>query len=287
MRRTQYPYVTLIGLFLTQTAVSPQVVLNEVMYDPAGPEHHDEFVELKNLNEYTSVDLHGWSVGDDEELDSLVDVGDGLTLGPGQLGLVLDASYFGNSTTYEHVPTDVILLTINDRAFGKTGWSNSRKETVFLRDSAGGTVDLFIYSSQSRSGFSWERVDSTGEGRAMWDLAFVAGGTPGAINSRELIHVPQQLELEADPNPFVRELAIRLSLPARSGLANLWLFDIEGTRVREILNGDDVSTHGEFLWDGKDKNGREVPPGRYIVYVEVNVRGVVQQKKIVVVRTVE
>ncbi len=286
MRRTPYLYVTIIGLF-TQTAVSPQVVLNEVMYDPAGSEHHDEFVELKNLNEYTSVDLRGWKVGDDEELDCLVDVGNGLTLGPGQLGLVLDASYFGNSTTYAHVPTEAILLTIDDRAFGNMGWSNSSKETVFLKDSAGGTVDLFTYSSQSRSGFSWERVDSTSAGRPMWDLALVAGGTPAAINSRELIDVPQQLELEADPNPFVRALAIRLSLPARSGLANLWLFDIEGSRVKEILNGDDVSTHSEFLWDGTDKNGREVPPGRYIVYVEANVNGIVQQKKIVVVRAAE
>ena len=211
--------------------------------------------------------------------DCLVDAGNGLTLGPGQLGLVLDASYFGNSTTYAHVPTDAILLTIDDRSFGKMGWSNSSRETVFLKDSSGGTVDLFTYSPQSRSGFSWERVDSTGAGRPLWDLAFIAGGTPGATNSRELIEVPQQMELEVDPNPFRPELAIRLSLPARSGQANLWLFDIEGARVREILSGADVSTRGEFLWDGRDKNGREVPPGRYIVYVEANVNGVVQQKK--------
>ena len=281
-----HPYVGLIGLLLTQTAVFSQVVLNEIMYDPAGSEHHDEFVELKNLNESTSVDLRGWRVGDDEELDSLVDAGNGLVLGPGQLGLVLDPSYFGNSTTYQHVPTDALLLTIDDRAFGKTGWSNSSKETVFLKDSAGATVDQFTYSPQGRSGFSWERVDSTGAGRAMWDLTIVAGGTPAAINSRELIRVPRQLQIEAGPNPFARELAIRLSLPARSGIANLWLFDIEGTRVKELLNGVVVPTQGEFLWDGKDNNGREVPPGRYIVYVEANVNGVVQQKKIVVVRAV-
>lgn len=66
-------------------------------------------------------------MGDGEELDSLLDAGDGLTLGPGQLGLVLDDSYFGNSTAYEHVPTDAILLTINDRAFGWGGRTPVKK----------------------------------------------------------------------------------------------------------------------------------------------------------------
>jgi hypothetical protein len=284
--------ITYLRLIITIQLLAPmagfsQVVLNEVMYDPAGPEHHDEFVELKNLSIDAAVDLRGWSVGDGEELDSLVDVGDGLTLGPGQLGLVLDASYFGNSTTYEHVPTEAILLTIDDRAFGKMGWSNSSEETVLLKGSAGETIDLFTYSSQRRSGFSWERADSTGAGRPRWDLTFHAGGTPAARNSREFIFVPQQLKLEVDPNPFVRELFIRLSLPARSGLVNLWLFDIEGSRVNEILIGEEVSTDHEFRWNGKDKNGREVPPGPYIVYVEANIGGIVQQQKIVVVRAVE
>ena len=115
--------MSIISQLLAPISGFPQVVLNEVMYDPDGSEHHDEFVELKNLSVDEAVNLRGWSVGDGEELDSLLDAGDGLTLGPGQLGLVLDGSYFGNSTAYEHVPTDAILLTINDRAFGKMGWS--------------------------------------------------------------------------------------------------------------------------------------------------------------------
>ncbi|MDP6038908.1 MAG: lamin tail domain-containing protein, partial [Candidatus Latescibacteria bacterium] len=39
-----------------------QVVINEVMYDPAGSEFFDEYVELYNAGE-TPVDLVGWRVG--------------------------------------------------------------------------------------------------------------------------------------------------------------------------------------------------------------------------------
>ena len=37
-----------------------QIVLSEIMYDPAGSEHTDEFIELFNLSQTDSVDLTGW-----------------------------------------------------------------------------------------------------------------------------------------------------------------------------------------------------------------------------------
>ena len=284
--RARWPAdVAVIGLMLSATCTFPQVAINEVMYDPAGSEHHEEFVELVNLDQVSPVDLRGWRIGDRGELDELVDAGDGTILGPAQLALVLDGSYFGNSTAYEHVPRDAILLTIDDNAFGRSGWSNSSEETVLLENPAGETIDQFTYSPRSQPGFSWERTDST-SARPVWDLAYITGGTPAAQNSRASIFLPPRLELEAEPNPFVGELTIRLALPARTAVANIWLFDTEGSRIREIATGEDILSHSEFVWNGKDKNGRSVVPGPYVVYVEANIDGVVQQKKIVVVRGV-
>ena len=47
MRRTPYHYLTLLGLFLTQTSVSSQVVPKRGNVRSRRSEHHDEFVELK------------------------------------------------------------------------------------------------------------------------------------------------------------------------------------------------------------------------------------------------
>ncbi|RKY74607.1 hypothetical protein DRQ00_11625, partial [candidate division KSB1 bacterium] len=77
------------------------VTLSEVMFDPAGSEATDEFIEIYNLSATDSVDLAGWRVGDSSGSDMLIDSGDGLVLAPGQFGLILDPDYFGNSTTYE------------------------------------------------------------------------------------------------------------------------------------------------------------------------------------------
>ena len=69
------------------------VVLSEVMYDPSGPDHHDEYGELVNTDSAASVDLSGWGLGDGEEIDRLQDGGGGMVLAPGQFALVLDGSY--------------------------------------------------------------------------------------------------------------------------------------------------------------------------------------------------
>ena len=58
-----------VGLtFLALAAQSPgiaggQILLSEVMADPAGSEHHDEFVEVLNTGHTDTLDLSGWRVG--------------------------------------------------------------------------------------------------------------------------------------------------------------------------------------------------------------------------------
>jgi hypothetical protein len=115
------------------------------MSDPAGSEHHDEFVEVWNASQTESLDLSGWFLGDGEEVDRIVTTGAGTAVGPGGLALVLDGSYAGASTTYDSVRESARIVTIEDRAFGQSGWSNSAHERVILMNAVGDTVDLFSY----------------------------------------------------------------------------------------------------------------------------------------------
>jgi len=131
--------LTLIATLCAGTAAG-DVVLSEVMCDPTGPESHDEYVEVVNTSDRERVDLTGWCVGDGDELDLLRDTGAGMVLDPGQRGLILDSSYFGQSATYDSMRTGALMLTIDDRAFGRGGWSNSSRESVILCDAQGVTV---------------------------------------------------------------------------------------------------------------------------------------------------
>ena len=265
-----------------------QVVLSEVMYDPAGPEYHDEYVELVNTSETETIDLSGWRLGDAIEQDLLVDAGAGLVLHPGQFALVLDGSYFGQSTTYEDLHTDAVLLKIEDRAFGRAGWANSGEEVVILSGATGDTVEVFRYQPLQRPGFSWEKVDlRAGAKDGNWESALVEGGTPGRLNSvyEQRQFAGESIELEAEPNPFLQVLALSYRLPAAPALVDLWIYDIEGYRIRELMNSVPAGPGGKVEWDGRDQQGHAVPAGMYIVYLAASAAGRVSQIKKVVVRS--
>ncbi len=184
-------------------SLNAQVILTEIMVDPDTLEFYNEFVELYNAGN-RAVDLHGWRLGDAEELDALVDVGEGTLLRPGQWALVLDAGYFGNSTTYDPlIPEAALLLTIEDGAFGRGGWSNSRSEPVILTDTDGDTVQLFLYPVGGPPGFSLEKIELTPDNSSSnWTFSRWFRGTPGGPNSvspRELDLAVKRFELLEKP----------------------------------------------------------------------------------------
>ena len=264
-----------------------QVVLSEVMHDPGGSDHHDEYIELVNTSETESVDLEGWHLGSEEDLDLLVDKGTGLVLKPGQFALVLDGSYFGNSTTYELLHPDVVLLAIQDRAFGRAGWPNSREGTVILSTAGGDTVEVFRYPPVKQSGFSWEKIDlEAGAASANWEKALVEGGTPGRLNSvyEQRRFAGKGIALKAEPNPFSQTLILSYGLPAAPALVDLWIYDIEGYPIRQLLKSSSSGPSGSVEWDGRDRQGRSVPTGMYIAYIAVSAAGRLAQIKKVVVR---
>ncbi len=282
-------YAVLIVVFMGLLGpVQARVVLSEVMYNPLGLDHHDEYVELVNTSEVETVILDGWRLGDEEELDSLVDKGAGLALRPGQFALVLDRSYFDHSTAYEEdLHEAVVLLTIQDRAFGRTGWPNSREGAVILCNAGGDTVEVLRYQPVTRPGFSWEKIDLKEAAKSdNWGKALVEGGTPGRLNSvyEQRRFGGERIELRAEPNPFSHRLVLSYRLPAAPALVNLWIYDIEGHLIRELMKDSSVGPSGKIEWDGQDREGRFVSAGMYIVYVSASAAGRVSQMKKVVVR---
>ncbi|MFH1568836.1 MAG: lamin tail domain-containing protein [Gemmatimonadota bacterium] len=259
----------LLGL-LPWSPASAQVALSEVLTDPAGSEAHDEFVELINLSDSAWVDLTGWRLGDGDELDQLVDGGDGLQLAPGQRAVVLDGSYAGASATYDTLRGQVFMLTIDDRAFGRSGWSNTAPEQVILCSSSGDTVEVFAYEPLAEPGRSWEKVDLRGgSGAGNWQLSRVTGGTPGRANSAAAGVLAEAVELEATPDPFDDRLTLRYRLPA-AALLSIRIYDAEGCLVRSLLDGVESAPEGQVLWEGIDVAGAQVRPGLYVVHFEAS-----------------
>jgi hypothetical protein len=172
-------------LFLMLRAASAQVVISEIMYDPAGPENTDEFVELFNAGSSDSVRFDGWSLGDGTGTDLLVGRNRGMVLAPGGYALVLDADYFGNSSAYDAlVPAEALILTVSGSTLGSAGLSNSSPENVTLFRPDGSVEDMAATTPGNAPGHSDERIDPWAPGdRDNWAESRTLHGTPGFRNS--------------------------------------------------------------------------------------------------------
>jgi hypothetical protein len=49
---------------------------------------------------------------------------------------------------------------------------------------------------------------------------------------------------------------------------NIRLFDVRGRLIRFLANGEPVASQGQFIWDGKDEEGRYARIGVYICFIE-------------------
>ncbi|MFQ6613948.1 MAG: lamin tail domain-containing protein, partial [Fidelibacterota bacterium] len=159
-----------------------QVVITEVMYNLAGTDSPNEYVELFNLSATDSLDLHGFTIRDRAGADALVDSGYGLVLAPRQYALILEGDYsFSDGLYHEIIPDSVVLLKVDDSSIGN-GLSGT--DSLYLADSTGLVVDSVGWTDRAEPGFSLEKIRYALE-NAPWNWAPSRDslGTPGRRNS--------------------------------------------------------------------------------------------------------
>jgi subtilisin family serine protease len=74
--------------------------------------------------------------------------------------------------------------------------------------------------------------------------------------------------LRASPNPFLSEVTVTFSIPGRSDVS-LAAYDTAGRQVVRLLCGRREAGWSQRVWDGRDKKGRPVVPGVYIIRATV------------------
>lgn len=173
-------------LMCTALALYGQVLINEIMFNPDGSEHSDEFVEIVNSSSSLSVDLSGWSVHDGEAGDIIIEAGEGVILAPDQIGLILDADYFEKSDQYQAlIPEDALVMTVDGSTIGSGGLSNSQPECIRLVNAAQQLMDSIRYDIDIKHGHSYERIslDKPSCDVTNWKESVKLHGSPGFRNS--------------------------------------------------------------------------------------------------------
>lgn len=239
----------ILFLLIFPSLLFSKVIISEVMYNPAGPEHEDEFIEIFNLSEKDSVDLTGWRIGDGKDDDEIVDAGHGLTLLPHQYGLILDPDYFEQSpSSYDFlIAAAALILSINGTTLGSGGLSNSQPETVTLVDRSNNIIDHYTYTLGNEAGYSDERIDLYNVNiDDNWKDSDVFGGTPGFKNSVARYQVDVSVSrVWIEPAYATREDPIQLF----TSIVNLGSFSITDSIVVFFndCDGDSLCSSGKEI----------------------------------------
>ena len=208
---------TLILLLSRTLSVNSQVVLSEIMFNAPVSEYYEEFIELHNASPSEEINLSGYSVGDQQEQDFLIDTNGGYSLLPGGFALILDPGYWENSSIYDSlIPPETLILTIDDNAFGAFGLRNDPPDSVILKDPQGETIASFAYTSGNEDGYSEEKIRlNLGDDPQNWANSITYLGTPGSANSVQPPNLDLalvNLSVSPSPLPYASPLDLSCSL---------------------------------------------------------------------------
>ncbi|MBN2001650.1 lamin tail domain-containing protein [candidate division KSB1 bacterium] len=178
--------------------LAAQVVLNEIMFNPAGNERTDEYIELVNITIGDTVDMAGWLLSDGSKYCALTSWQEGSTLlAPGQYAVVLLPGYTESQIYEPYIPEKTRRLSIDQSAFGAYGLSNSSSEPVGLFTPDTVQISAWEYSVPNNDGYSEEKKALLrGDFDFNWDDSRIQGGTPGFENSNR----PLDFDLALQPS---------------------------------------------------------------------------------------
>jgi flagellar hook assembly protein FlgD len=83
------------------------------------------------------------------------------------------------------------------------------------------------------------------------------------------------------PNPFNSETTIRYSIPLKTEV-RLIIYNLNGQKVRTLVNEEKASGSYTVTWDGKDDKGQNVVSGIYIY--DMNAGDFTEKKKMVLLK---
>jgi len=148
-------------------------------------------------------------------------------------------------------------------------------------------LDVFDYTEDyhyelldDEDGVSLERIDPNGETQssANWHSAasIVGFATPTYKNSQflqigntssDLFSIPEQV-FSPDNDGFQDFLLVQYKTDQNGYQANIRIYDSMGRIVKNLIDGESLSTEGSLKWDGITNEGTSARMGIYVLWVE-------------------
>ncbi len=137
--------------------------------------------------------------------------------------------------------------------------------TIPLKDFIGKNISIKTWVSGilekpglvASLGHIYNIVDATGQ------------GSVDAFEKTQIVALkPEKFSLDVFPNPFNPYTNIHFILP-EEGNISLWIYNIQGQRVKKLMDGYRKSGEYSLQWDGNDDKGNRSASGTYILFLEM------------------
>lgn len=253
---------------------SLDVLISEILFNPK-PGGVD-FVELYNHS------------------DKILDLQDWVIEGERSSAVITTSHYFVLPEQFVVLTSDVDLLAANYPdsdldtflELGAFPSFNDDEGLISLVSSDGQVLDRFEYDADihnplldEEEGVSLERIsfDAPTQDQNNWQSASSNAhyATPGKVNSQAYQASKSQQELSVSPKVFQPGTGlddfttINYQLDQPGSLANIYVFDSYGRKVRSLAKNQLLSTSGFVTWDGSTDAGSRADIGYYIVFAEI------------------
>ena len=274
--------ILLLLLFATyHHALSQQrgdVLISEILFNP--PPGGSDYVEIYN-NTSHAVNIRGLCLArmKDSTVDNLFSIADSGVLSPHDyLVVTTDAAFVsGNYTvrysaklfevksmpSYNDASGCVVVCTADSVILDRFDYDEEMHSRL-LRDHEGVALERRSFQAATQNASNW------------YSAATTSGyGTPTYANSQshEFLFLDGDFVVSTpifspDDDGYNDLLDITYSLYHCDLSANVTIFDASGHLVRHLIRGALVGCSGDITWDGADDDGRPMPRGKYVAYIE-------------------
>lgn len=256
------------------------ILINEVLPNPKPG--GTEFVEIYN-NSDRDYDLQDLQIARIIAPDSLVAIypisNEFSLIAPREYRLLTKDPSLLQDQYYTPNPTVFIKMPSMPQMNNKSGIIALISSNMII-DRLDYNEDLHNPFIKNPKGVSLERRSFESETNAIGNFtsasAAVGYATPGYKNSQHENLSEHQNDVwlvsktfSPDQDGFEDNLQINYRFRTDGAMANIYIYNDQGSVVRRLFRNHLLSTEGTLLWDGLNDQGQLLPVGIYIVYFEV------------------
>jgi len=153
-----------------------------------------------------------------------------------------------------------VYVTCSGTQFLEISWSGSSWTDTVIDAVSAATCGVAIGRGRNDDTVRVYGCNRNGE---VWEFTHIQPYV-GIEENTENQLIPEDKLFNQFPNPFITETKISYNLIEQADVV-ISIFDITGKEIIKLVEEKQSPGNYEVIWDGKDNNGRKIPPGVYLI----------------------